>query len=648
MLLFFIAFAISASSKTVINIDFGSQYLKFGQTDIDNGFVVVRKIYNKFIVPGLISLITPQNLELPLTNESVAKTPVISSSDQAGSTRSKRNLNAISVITGWKGIQQIHRYPTSGSEYILNSILRRESPCNIINTSSLLDVFMINVLHDMPESEGVKQFTLTFPTFFTPSMKRLITEPLKKIPNFEIIGEFDTLRALSTLYANMHINRYRNSKNGRNVLFVDIGFQYVETLLVNFQWKRSQTIANCLVNLWSDNCSTRIFTDDISINLHVPFSHAERILRSTYNQTIFNKTIVKTLKDLINDTITASKQPIDEVQLLGGGASYHFMQSIISDAVNESFRMNATRYSSEKTKSYLRTQNQKKLIGPERKIFPLDVSVDSSFDKDLKNTIINTSQSELDAVNTDFDEFDGVLIGSMFSTLYDLNNKQVSNNPIIIKKEKPSHSYYLTIGDNRVIYCERNSWCQPNPSFQSITGDNNYTVSIESLEQDTPKGVSLVANRYRLTDLEEFISKNNEDKNEFTAHFTMKSPEPFIRSAKLCKGEDNCANIKLQMENGDDLTNEILSSENYEIVSTFYSKLTESKTRELFNTNMKRAFDRMRMMCSKNEKSACDEFKVMQQRHANGEFEMISIKQLEEEIIPKISSLCKSLGFRYD
>ena len=362
---------------------------------------------------------------------------------------------------------------------------------------------------------------------------------------------------------------------------------------------------------------------------------------------MFNKTIVQTLKDLINDTITASKQPIDEVQLLGGGSAYRFMQSIIADAVNESFRMNATRYSSEKTKSYLKMQNQKKLIGPERKIFPLDVSKDSSFDKDLENTILNTSKSDIEVVNTDLDEFDAVLIGSMFSTLYDFNNKQVSNNPITIKKEKPSHSYYLTIGDNRVIYCEKNSWCQPNPSFQSLTGDKSYTVSIESLEQDTPKGVSLVANRYRLTDLEDFISKNSGDKNEFTAYFTMKSPEPFISSAKLCKGEDNCANIKLKMENGDDLTNEILRSENYEIVNTFYSKLTESKTRELFNTNMERAFNRMKMMCSNNEKSACNEFKVMQQRHANGEFEMISINQLEEEIIPKISSLCKSLGFRY-
>lgn len=648
MFLLFLVFIRSKPSNSIINIDIGSQYLKFGETNIDNGFCVVRKIYNKFIVPGLISLITPQDLELPLTSELVSKTPVISASEQSGSSRSKRKINTISVITGWKGLQQIHRYPKSGSEFIINSVLNRESPSDVLNTSSLLDLLMINLLHDMPESEGIKRFSLTFPTFFTPSMKKLITEPLRQIPNFEIVEEFDTLRALSTLYANMYINRYRNSKQGRNVLFINIGFQYVETLFVNFQWKKTITVADCISNLWSDKCGTRAFTEDASKNLHIPFSHAERILRSTFNHTIFNKDLVNSLKNLVNETFASTKQLIDEVQLIGGGSSYYFIQSIITDVVNGSFRMNATRYNADKTQSYLRMQNQKKLVGPEKKIFLLDVSSkDSTFDKDLKNTLMNSSRSDSNIVSTEIDQFDGVLIGSMFSTLYNNNNRQANDNPISIKKEKPSHSYYLTIGDKKVKYCEKNSWCQPQPSFESTTGAPNYTVSI-AFEGDTTDDVSHVANRYRLTDLEKFISENKGDENDYSAHFTMRSPEPYINDVKWCKGDDNCRQISFEMENGDDLTNEILRNENYDIVKIFYSKLTESKEREQFNTKTKRAFDRMKMLCSKNEKSACTELRVIQQRYANGEFEIISLKELEEEIIPKISSLCKSLGFRYD
>lgn len=654
MCFLFLTFAIPIVSDSVINIDFGSQYLKFGQTDIKNGFFVVRKIYNKYIVPGLISLITPQDLPLPLTAETASKTPVKSSSEQAGSLHSRRKSNSISVITGWKGIQQIHRYPTSGSEYILNSLIRRETPSNILNTSSLLDILMINILHDIPESKGVKQFSITFPTFFTPSMRRLITEPLKNIPDFEIVEEFDTLRALSTLYANQFINRYRGNKNGRNVLFIDVGFQYVETLFVHFEWKGTMTVANCLANMWSEKCGTRSFAEDNSKNLHVPFAHAEKLLRTSYNQSLFNKTIIDSLKKLVNDTIATAKQPIDEVQLLGGGSTYSFIQSAISDVVADLFRMNATRYDADKTKIYLKVQNQKKLIGPEKKIYPLDVSSqDSTFDKDLKSTLLNASQANSIIVSTEIGQFDGVLIGSMFSTLYDFNNNQTNQNPIKIKKEKPSYSYYITVGSKKIIYCEKNSWCQPEPSLQSVTGGPNYTVDIESLENDTPKGASLVANRYHLVDLDKFVLKNNgananEDTNDFTAYFTMKSPEAYIETAKWCVGNENCAKIELKMESGDDLTNEILRNENYDIVNIFYNKLSESKEREQFNTKAKRAFDRMKMMCSQSEKSACDNYKVMQQKYASGEFELVPIKELEEEVIPKISSLCKSLGFRYD
>lgn len=652
--LFFLVFTIQISSHSVINIDFGSQYLKFGQTDISSGYSVIRKIYNKYIVPGLISITTPQGLSLPLTKDDVIKTPVVSASEQAGSSRTRRRSNAISIVTGWRGIQQIHRTPSDGTEFILDAVIRRESECNIMNASSLLDLYMINILHDFPESEGVNQFTLTFPTFFTPAMKRLVTEPLKQIPNFEIIDEYDTLRSLSTLYANNYINRYRNSKVGRNVLFIDVGFRYVETLFINFEWKNSMTVANCMVNMWSENCGTGAFAEDMSKNLHVPLSHAERLLRNAYNQSVFNLNIIDSLKTLVNDTISIAKQPVDEVQLLGGGSSYLFIQSIISDVVNDSFRFNATHYDAEKTRLYLKIQNQKKIIGPEKKIYPLDVSSkDSTFDKDLKNTLINNSNSVHSLVNYELGQFDAILIGSMLSTLYDSNNNITSSNPIKIKKDRPSSSFHIAVGNKKVIYCEKNLWCQSKPTLQSTTGGPNYTVDIESPSSDVPKGAPLIANRYHLVGLDKYISSNSDesdidDNNEFTGTFTMDLPDPFIREVKWCESDENCKSIEIEMESGDDLSNEILKNENYDVVKVFYSKLTESKAREEFNKKAKRAFDRMKMMCSSTEKSACDSYKAAQQQFLDGEFERISIKELEEDIIPKLNSLCKSFGFRFD
>lgn len=659
----FFLLIIHTQSKTIINIDFGTQYLKLGQIDTSDGSMFLRKIYNKFIIPTLISIKVPKGIDIPLSKETIEHTPTQASSTTL-SAASSRDNSAIHFITGWKGLSTLHRDPSSGTEFLLNAITKgKDNQCKVFDTPILLNVFFETLLNDLENKAGdFGQFSLTYPTFFTPSMKNLIKEPLNHIPGISIVHEIDTLTALATFYSNYYIYRYHDSKYGRNVLFVDVGNEYIETLFVNFNWTGSRTVATCLVNLWSDQINTKLYMNEIHSKFRVPFSSAEKLLRETADYTMFdNPDYVSPFKEIINKTISLAKQPLDEVQLIGGGSTYDFIRNMVRSVVNESYRDNATSYDSDKAFMYIQREQQQRFRGASKQVYPPDVP---KLIENLKDTQLTNVHPD---VMTEINPFEGITRGAMLAVLYNENYKETNKNPITIKKEKPTSNYYIHLGSNKVIYCENQKWCQSKPTLQSCIGSDNNIVEIiaENREGElggVPQGAPIVANRYKLRDLKTFIERKakenkldltSNDLNDFTGRFTMKSPSPIISNVEWCY-KDECQPISFEQINSPHMNG---STEiDYSMFSIVHYRLIEAKERQTFTKKTKKALDRMKSILfsssgRSNERVTeynIKKFEEFRQMFDNGTFNSMPLETMKDEIEPKLKELCRSLGFRYN
>ncbi|OHT14368.1 hypothetical protein TRFO_15289 [Tritrichomonas foetus] len=611
-------FSIFCASEVFLGIDFGAKYLKLATTDLDGSNYKITKLGTHDIHPGCISIKTPRNSVDPLTPQT---------SGQA------------SIVTGHKALPMVHRIPKSGSEFLLNSVVR-DTPeyrtATVLNQTTLLNLYFFDIIKQIPDP-APKGLAITFPTFFTPEMRRKILEPLSHL-HIPVKHHFDTLTAISILYANNYLEKYK--KQNRTVLFIDFGASYVETHLVNFSWDGHATYADCSVTLWSDKCSGNAFARALAKSIRLPLSQADRMLKNS-EDAYFAPDAIQDLRNLLNETLEIGGE-IDEVQLLGGGSTYRFVQTVVRQTVTGKFRSNSTKDANSEKTGNNEGYNEKK-------VFTVDTGGADPNDSPMATggQVVNATNSTAALpIYKDFDPLYSIVKGTLEAVLM-IEGRLKKPHTYIGKR--PVASYYVRVGEQREKYCQRHFTCKPT----HFTGHGAEFIQIETDPRHLPVGSPTIVNQYRLLNISTLFpaaeggegQTEGQENDQGNGIVQLDAPDPIVARVNWCNATV-CAPIAFHQY--------YESNEDYSIYYLMSGRIGEQKIREDIIVKVGRALDRMRALIYPGGSSSMRiDYKVREkydkyaQEFGDGTFMAGTLNEIEKKV-KDIKSLCISLGFRYD
>lgn len=628
----FVLFFSFATCNRILGVDFGSQYLKFGFADLLTSEYLIEDYNQKYGIPTAFAIKTPNHSDAPLTNET---------------------LDGISIKYGKSAIRYLHKHPHHGSEYVLNSVTRDDPEfrtSTVVNQSTLLTLFFGQVLTQLDKK--LTGMVLTFPSFFTPLMKQTVINGLKYFET-PIKAVTDDIQALSVLYADSYLDRYMSKM--RKVLFVDVGFSYAKTYVVNFTFNGQFTLSTLMASSWSENCGGHAFAKALSRSARLPIHSAEKMLKDVEDDLEFAKAELNELKRIINETVEAGGL-VDEVQIIGGASRYKYIYDTVTDAVKYAYNLpppvkkptkksnNSTvsTNSTNSTETVNQTSNNEKTAEKVETSEAENLASSGIFTNDQNET--STLNQSVPKVLTEFDPSTAIALGTLHYILM-TENRSMFNPTYMIRK--PVASYYVRCGKITDKYCQRNSMCKQ-PVFYNLNGCPDDIIEVLIDKRHTPTGTPEVISRSQMTNISNIVF--NESEKGRRGMVKLRLPDPFVEGIAWCNSTEECYSISFKDVSIDryDLVKQ------YELFEAITTKLASDADRNKYIDNIKSLIDKLdkRINPSGNTESTLkipdtikEKFENFKKQLQNNEFSKLSLEKVRE-IRDDVKSLCLTLGMK--
>jgi len=250
---------------------------------------------------------------------------------------SPNNFDNCQFKFGEDAIQVAKRHPESGSQYLGRIIGRDESEdYNIpssISSINLLGLFLAD-LFSSPQMSGSDGCTVTIPAYYTLQQREDIIKAVWAA-HIPFLGLVDDYTAVIQLYSERFKEKYMS--NNHTVLFVDIGATHVSAYRVDFYFNTSiDQYGNQTSFVWSEDVGCHAFARKIAKQKGVSFKKAKLILESNSDYSDLLEDEIGYVKSMIKEALN---DPVDEVQIFGGGSKLQF----VIDAVKKASGMDVKR-----------------------------------------------------------------------------------------------------------------------------------------------------------------------------------------------------------------------------------------------------------------------------------------------------------------
>jgi hypothetical protein len=232
-------------------------------------------------------------------------------------------IKSIKLVFGRDAVKILHSHPDRGYRFLPRVLARNESASefgrpNLLNSTCFFELFSARLYK---QYRTVDAFGVVFPSFWTYPQVHTALYGLGRTGG-SVLYPIDEQEAACAYYATERAARIRRSPV--HTLFVDVGATSVRAYGEAFKWDpRGQiSIANTAY-AWSERAGTHFIARAIAAARGVALAKAERLLRKGGAPALFEpelREIEGVMRAAIAQARANSDLPIDEVQVIGGGA----------------------------------------------------------------------------------------------------------------------------------------------------------------------------------------------------------------------------------------------------------------------------------------------------------------------------------------
>jgi hypothetical protein len=280
--------------------DFGSQFTKIARSTLFSDAVMVPNPTGGILFPSAAAIKSAKNVTFPLTAAAI---------DQ------------IELKFGFDALQILKRRPTYGYDFLPRILCRNETNSAfgrpaLANSTAFFNLFFQHLTHDVlgrPQSFGV-----VVPAFWTAPQVQSLRGAFDAY-KLRLDSVVDEISAFATLYSVQRSGRLSSC----HVLVVDVGATSSKAYSIAFESKHSHVAANNTAYIWSESAGTYHFGPPLT-KLH----------KRPIPATEFNLTELRRIVFAAYNDATSNGGPVDEVQVIGGGATLRPVLDVIRDECN--------------------------------------------------------------------------------------------------------------------------------------------------------------------------------------------------------------------------------------------------------------------------------------------------------------------------
>lgn len=298
-------FSLSLISSNFFSVDIGTQYIKIAQETIDGKPKIVPNEQNLLYRPAAVAYKYSKSIPERLCDA---------------------DFKDLQIKFGKAAVSILKKNPQRGIRFVPHILGRTNDSFETSSNANSTDLLALLLINEFKQISTLNSETIvSVPSHWTHFQREMISYAFTA-SNMQANVIIDDVIALSVLYTHSKEGYLR--ARPRHSLLIDIGATSIKVYGLYAKYYSNKFIVNETSRSWSEESGTYFFAKSYSESHKIKQSKAEKLIQKL-NSTEGIEEPVKKLKETIQKAIEFIRDkyelPINEIQLIGGGARIPFV-----------------------------------------------------------------------------------------------------------------------------------------------------------------------------------------------------------------------------------------------------------------------------------------------------------------------------------